>query len=156
MLAAYGGLTARYEAAWSLERQGRFGYLVFSDASADFVSQMEARHGAPLRARLLMEPRARTTAQNARYVARLALAQGCTSILVVTSWWHLPRALFLTRIAFLGSGVRIAGYAVGAPSGSVWDDPRVWLECFRFWGSLLTYESDTRHATPWFNGIFAY
>lgn len=156
MLAVYGGLPIRYEAGWSLERQGRFGTLVFSDASADYVSQMEARHGSPLRARLLMEPRARTTAQNARYVARLALDQGCASVLIVTSWWHLPRALFLTDIAFLGSGVRVAGWAVDAPLGSAWGDPRVWLECLRFWGSLLTYESDVRRAVPWFNGIFTY
>jgi len=146
MLAVYGGEPGRYLAGWSVEREGRFRYLVFSDASADFVASMERKHGAPRSARLLLEPNAHTTDQNARFVAELIRDYGCRSVLVVSAWWHLPRALFLTHLALLGGGVDIAGLASDVRPARVWADPNVWLESARFWGSLLTFASDTRVA----------
>ncbi len=59
--------------------------------------------------RLLTEPRARSTWDNARYTAELMAARGWSRALVVTDWLHLPRALFAFRSAGLrarGSGVR--------------------------------------------------
>jgi DUF218 domain len=144
MLAVYGGMQAREDAAWVVEREGQFRYLVFSDSSAQEVAAMRRQHRAPRSARILLEPNARTTAQNARYVAQVLRDHGCRSVLVISSWWHLPRALFLTHLALLGSGVDIAGLASESPPPRIWSDPNVWLECMRFWGSLLTYRSDTR------------
>lgn len=38
------------------------------------------------------EDRAETTAENARYGMRAALIVRATHVVVVTSWWHVPRA----------------------------------------------------------------
>ncbi len=67
--------------------------------------------------RLLTEPRARSTWENARYTAELMAARGWSSALVVTDWLHLPRALF----AFRSAGLRTRG--TGA-RGS-WRDERL-------------------------------
>jgi uncharacterized SAM-binding protein YcdF (DUF218 family) len=147
MLAVYGGETDRYEAGWDVEREGKFRYLVFSDASPALVASMEHVHGTPRSARLLLEPNAHTTDQNARYVGELVRDNGCRSLLVITSWWHLPRALMLTHLALLGSGVDIAGLASDRPPMPVWRDPNTWMESARFWGSLLTFASDTRRSS---------
>ena len=145
LLAVYGGWPDRYEAGWDLERRGDFAYLVFSDASPDCVAGMVRSHGPARRAELLLEPRARNTSQNARYVAGIIAAKGCRSVLVVTSWWHLPRALLLTRLALLGTGVRVEGSASDDPPGPVLLDRNLWYETLRLWGSLATFTSDARH-----------
>jgi len=144
MLAVYGGLPERYRAGWNLEKAGNFTYLVFSDASAQSVADMRLHFGPARHAEVLLEPLARTTAENARYVARLILEHHCRTVLVVTSWWHLPRALFLTRLALLGSGVFIEGVAADEKPERAGRNEQLWLEAARFWGSLLTFPSDTR------------
>jgi len=144
LLAVYGGKPERYESAWDVERRGTFQAMVFSDASPGFVSEMVLKNGPPRHARLLLEPRARTTAQNARYVAALIGSNRLHSVLVLTSWWHVPRALLLTRLASGGTGVKVTAMACDGGPQRQWNDPDVWLEFFRMWGSLVTYGSDTR------------
>lgn len=159
MLAVYGGDQGRYDMGWSTERRGHFKYLVFSDMSAEFVAQMEGIKGRPRFAQLLLEPKARATTQNARYVARLIVSHGCHSVLVVTSWWHLPRALLLTHLALLGRGVYITGLASDIPPDQIWENPSVWWELLRLWGSLATFESDTHRAsaaTPTYSLVSAW
>ncbi len=58
-------------------------------------------------ARLICEVHARTTAENAAHVARLARALGAREVVVVTSWWHRPRAWLLFRTALRTVRVRI-------------------------------------------------
>ena len=56
--------------------------------------------------------------------------------LLVTSWYHLPRAYFLTRLYSFGAG--IAWDYVGAepnPPGW-WKRPEFRSELVRFWGSI--------------------
>jgi hypothetical protein len=57
--------------------------------------------------RLVCEARARTTAENAAHVARLARDLGAREVVVVTSWWHRPRAWLLFRGALRTVRVRI-------------------------------------------------
>jgi uncharacterized SAM-binding protein YcdF (DUF218 family) len=144
MLAVYGGYPGRYAAGCGAERDGDFRYVVFSDASPAFVAALLRRYGPLKRAQLVLEPRARTTAQNARYVARLARERQCRSLVVVTSWWHVPRALLLTRMALWGSGVFVTMLPVEDTPRRRWGDAGVWLEIPRLWGSLWTFASDTR------------
>ncbi len=65
---------------------------------------------------LICDRDARTTADNAANVAALACALGADELVVVTSWWHRPRAKILLRVALRGRGVRVS---VTAPRGSV-------------------------------------
>jgi len=58
---------------------------------------------------------ARTTAGNAQAVAAAAREAGATDVVVVTSWWHRPRASALLRAA-LGKDVRLQVVAARRPS----------------------------------------
>lgn len=148
LLAVYGGKQSdRDVAGWALEKKGDFDYLAFSDAGIVFVTDWNRQFGPPKRAKILLEPDARTTAQNARFVARLIRDHDIKSVMVLTSWWHLPRALFLTKLALMGQGVRVDGIAVGSPVEQEWKEAELWMELLRFWGSLVTFDSDKRHHT---------
>jgi uncharacterized SAM-binding protein YcdF (DUF218 family) len=56
----------------------------------------------------VFDHRARTTAENAAAVARLAAEVGAREVVVVTSSWHAPRARLLFRAALRDSGIRSA------------------------------------------------
>jgi uncharacterized SAM-binding protein YcdF (DUF218 family) len=139
MLAVYGGLPERYQAGWSLEKAGNFKYLVFSDASIESLADMTLHFGPARHAKVLLEPSARTTVDNARFVARLILRYHCRTALIVTSWWHLPRALFLTHLALLGKNVQVDGIASDAGPEHTWNSKNLWGETIRFWGSLFSF-----------------
>jgi uncharacterized SAM-binding protein YcdF (DUF218 family) len=62
-------------------------------------------------ARILTEPLARNTFENAHRTAALMHAKGWSRALVVTDWAHLPRAL----LAFRSAGIRARGVVVGIP-----------------------------------------
>lgn len=56
---------------------------------------------------LLCDADARTTAENAANVATLACALGAEELVVITSWWHRPRAWILLKVALRGCGMRL-------------------------------------------------
>ena len=144
VLAVFGGPHDRYVSGWRLEKQGEFRYLVFSDESMEEISAEEKVQGAPKMAEILPEPNARTTAQNARFVERLMVQYHCNSVVIVTSWWHLPRAILLMQLATCGTGTRIEGISCDIRASLPWTRPELWLEFLKVPGSLLTYFSDSR------------
>jgi hypothetical protein len=56
---------------------------------------------------LVCDLTARSTADNAVGVASASLELGAERVVVVTSWWHAPRAGALVRAALRGSGVAV-------------------------------------------------
>jgi DUF218 domain len=56
---------------------------------------------------LVCDPDARSTSDNARYVAAAARELGATEVVLVTSRWHGLRAGILLRAALRGSGIRL-------------------------------------------------
>jgi DUF218 domain len=56
---------------------------------------------------LVCDLTARTTAENAAGVAAASLELGTERVVIVTSWWHAPRAGTLVRAALRGSGVTV-------------------------------------------------
>lgn len=63
---------------------------------------------------LVRERSSRHTVENAAEIASLARVVGAGEVVLVTSWWHRPRASALLRTALRGSGARVS--AAGAPS----------------------------------------
>ncbi len=83
-----------------------------------------ARRGAPeaelMRAawtgpavRLICDPEARSTSDNAVNIAAAVRELGADELVVVTSRWHRARAQVLLRAAMRGSGVRLSVIAAG-------------------------------------------
>jgi len=109
---------ARVECAGRLAREGDL--VVLSGWSRNSAVQSEAelmaQSWAGLPVELVLETDARHTAGNAVAVAEAARSSGAREVVLVTSWWHRPRATALVHAALRGSGVRVA--SVAAPSGT--------------------------------------
>lgn len=76
-------------------------------SAAVSMREMLEALGVP-NAAVVLEEESRTTRQNAVHTARIATERGITDILLVTSPWHLPRAVAAFRAAGL--------HAIPAPS----------------------------------------
>ncbi len=63
--------------------------------------------------RLICDPEARSTADNAVNIAAAVRALGAEELVVVTSPWHRPRANVLLRAAMRGSGIRLSVATAG-------------------------------------------
>jgi uncharacterized SAM-binding protein YcdF (DUF218 family) len=63
--------------------------------------------------RLICDPEARSTADNAVNIAALARALGADELVVVTSPWHRLRVRVLLRAAMRGSGIRLSVAGAG-------------------------------------------
>jgi uncharacterized SAM-binding protein YcdF (DUF218 family) len=63
--------------------------------------------------RLICDPEARSTSDNAVNIAAAVRALGAEELVVVTSPWHRARAHVLLRAAMRGSGVRLSVVAEG-------------------------------------------
>ena len=64
---------------------------------------------------LVRRDRAARTADSAVAAARIAEEVDADEILVVTSWWHRPRAQLLTRAASPRRGIRVSGSGSAGP-----------------------------------------
>ncbi len=95
--------------------------------------QRELKSGRPM----LVEDWARTTDQNARYCAPIVLKKGVKQVVLALPWYHLPRAMFLTRVYLRGTGVTVAPYATVAVPSGWYLRPIFWIEMVKFWGSLM-------------------
>ena len=79
-------------------------------------SEAELMHEAWAAAdvRVVRDPDARSTAENAANIVAAARELGADEVVVVTSRWHRPRARLLMRAAARGTGLRVV---VDAPRG---------------------------------------
>jgi uncharacterized SAM-binding protein YcdF (DUF218 family) len=70
-------------------------------------------------AQVILDEHARTTAENAAHVARIARDLGAREVVVVTSRWHAPRAAAAFRWLVRRSGTHVA---VASPPGGTGRD----------------------------------
>ena len=77
-----------------------------------------------------------TTDQNARRAAAFIRSGGYKRAVLVTSWFHEPRALFLTRLYLWGTGVQVEPDPVSPVPSGWWREGLFWIETAKFWGSL--------------------
>jgi len=134
-------------AKWT-ERLGSKTLIVSRDASR-YVDGI-VRKAADLRGvRVIVDGDARTTDGNARFAAGELRRLGAKDAVLVTSWYHLPRAGFLLRLYLLGSGIRV--YSLGAEPApeKPWTSPTLQLEFLKFWGSLGRVALDRLGVENW-------
>ena len=121
-------------AKWT-ERLGSKNLIVSRDASR-YVEGI-VRKAADLRGvRVIVDGDARTTDGNARFAAGELRRLGAKDAVLVTSWYHLPRAAFLLRFYLLGSGVRIHSLGAEQAPAAAWTSPLIQVEFLKLWGSL--------------------
>jgi hypothetical protein len=80
---------------------------------------------------------AATTDQNARHAAAFIRRGGYKKVALDVEWYHMPRALFLTRLYLMGSGVKVIP-CVKTPLPAQWWEMRLFhIEFYKFWGSIF-------------------
>ena len=111
---------------------------------ADRLERLRRKYDERPQVRHLIEPRARTTFQNALLTARLIRAHGIGTVLLVTNRWHMPRSYYLLRMALAGTGVEILPCPVEAEPYGLWptawttvQKKQAWNEMIEFWGSMM-------------------
>jgi hypothetical protein len=101
---------ARVECAAALARGDDV--VVFSGTDAE-VELMAAAWGAG--PGVVRRDRASRTADSAVAVVGIAGEVGADAVVVVTSWWHRPRASLMVRTVLLRRRVRVRGAGAGGP-----------------------------------------
>jgi uncharacterized SAM-binding protein YcdF (DUF218 family) len=139
LFAVFGGVPERIERGIGLARGMDAAAFVISDSNAAEVRGYFRAYGLPGKAKILLEPRARHTVQNAEFVANLARSQRVQTLVIATSWYHVPRAALLMRLALAGSGIETRAIATETVPAKPWSDPYFWLEIPKFWGSLFQW-----------------
>jgi uncharacterized SAM-binding protein YcdF (DUF218 family) len=137
------GLARRYPAAKILFSGGDM-LLKPGSSEAHAAGALFESFGIPA-SRLILEDQSRTTAENAAFSKRLALPQPGERWLLVTSAWHMPRAVG----AFRKAGFPVEAYPVDYRTPG---DASLWIP----FGSVSTglRRTDTA-AREWF-GLAAY
>ncbi len=99
---AGGGYQERTKHAVDLHHRGLAPSLIFSSGytlvfqEAEIMQELAAAHGVPPSA-IILEQRAATTYENVRFVAEILEERGWSSVLLVTSPYHMRRALLTWR-----------------------------------------------------------
>ena len=93
---------------------------------------------SPLSANLshIIEPKARTTFENALYCSQIIKSEKFKKVLLVTSDFHLPRALFLLKTMLIGSKVQVLPVEARPNNRADTDFKLIYDETVCFWGSI--------------------
>jgi uncharacterized SAM-binding protein YcdF (DUF218 family) len=130
----YPGLTDSSDRIWHaarLYRAGKAPLLLLSggsDLQTQLISEAAAMRlllmelGVPDDV-LLLEPRSRTTSQNALFSAELLRQRGISQVLLVTSAVHMRRA----TAEFEAQGLRVVPVAIDQTEPARWDDFGAWV-----------------------------
>jgi len=140
----FNGSPNRVQAGYAIAHSINTRYLVISPALESQVVVYDQQYQLPADTRHIHEPLARTTLENAVYCQKILQRHKLTSIVLVTSAYHMPRSSAFLKLCLLGSGTDVRIYY--APSGVEssltgylkTDKGRKTLynEMVRFWGSL--------------------
>jgi len=121
---------ARYRDGVRLYRAGWAPRLIFSGAAwdgghsnAEVMRTLAISDGIPESA-ILVDPNADDTFGNAVHTRDLMVAHGMKSAILVTSPYHLQRALLTFRGVYNGTGIRVIGRS--APDGE-WRKTNWWM-----------------------------
>ncbi len=133
MVVVYSGGGDRLNFIRALDRKGNLPLFLFSGVD---YSQAALEKSLHLGDRMVVEERAQTTDQNARYCAPLILKSNARRVVLALPWYQLPRALFLTDLYLINSNVSVVPYATLPVPNEWWKSPDFYRELVKFWGSL--------------------
>ncbi len=145
-IVVFQGENDRIDNGYVLANSGLADYLIVSPATDEILQENEKKHSFENGIEYIIESRARTTFENALHTKNLIIEHRLTSIILVTTFDHMPRSYFLLRMLLLGSGIRIQVYKTGETfaESSTWMRPagkkkRIYNEMLKLWGSIGEY-----------------
>jgi uncharacterized SAM-binding protein YcdF (DUF218 family) len=134
----FSGDDGRIRAGVRLARESGAKYLLVSREQKKLVEGIVREEGGLPGVMLFIDDSfATSTDGNARYAAPLLKDLSVQDAALVTSWFHMPRSLFLLKLYLGTSSIRVYPYAYGVIPDQPWESPLLQVECFKFWGSIL-------------------
>ncbi|MFH0725693.1 MAG: YdcF family protein [Pseudomonadota bacterium] len=146
LIVVFEGAAERPRAAYNLLDRSFADSLLVSPATEARLVAYEKRFAPSLPYTRVMEEKARTTFENALNSATAITQTPMRSVILVTSWDHMPRSHFLFRVMTLGSGLQVQPYFVptGRLGRTTWHQhttawKMVFNEMLKLWGSLYEF-----------------
>lgn len=143
-IVVFGESKNRVAASYDLARSLNTRYLIISSVLEDQLDVFDKRYQLPTGVKHIVEPLARTTLENAVYSSRIIERHQLSSIVLVTSAYHMPRSWALLNLclagteinipiycAFIGKESHVTGYFTTKKGLKT-----LYNEMVRFWGSL--------------------
>jgi len=145
LIAVFNGDNQRTKQGFRLAASGYAPYLTISPASEKMLELFEKKYGAANSSvSLIVEPRARTTFENALHIRDIISKHHFKSVILVTSFYHMPRSYFLFRTMLIGSNIKISLCPVpyGTLTGSNWFQSfagrkLIFNEMIKVWASMV-------------------
>jgi uncharacterized SAM-binding protein YcdF (DUF218 family) len=143
LIVAFEGRRGRAETAYRLVDRGLAPALVISPANKHKLNVYDLRFKPKRKVEKIIENKARTTFENALYSGRIVEDNHFKTIILVTSWNHMPRSYLLLKLVLIGADTRIQLYpvATGLLNRNNWYRHTLGLkmiynEILESWGSI--------------------
>jgi hypothetical protein len=143
----FGESTNRVKAGYGLAHSLNTRYLIISSVLDRQLDVYDQRYQLPPKVKHITEPLARTTLENAVYSQKIIQRHQFSSIVLVTSAYHMPRSWALLKLCLAGSTINVRIYC--APIGkeshvtgyfnTKKGAKTLYNEMVRFWGSLIEW-----------------
>lgn len=144
LIIVFEGWERRVHKAYELIDKGYAHALLISPANKQRLSEYDIRYNPSIQFYKIIEEKARTTFENALYTQRILKDNNFRSVILVTSWHHMPRSYLLLKTMLIGSDIKIISHAVitGDLSRENWYQHLngwkiVGNEMVELWGSFL-------------------
>lgn len=107
VIVVFDGSSDRIKAGCELAVSGYAPYIVISPATGQNLDNYKKKYSQRSDVKYLIEDKARTTAENAVYSGKIITEHNFRSVILVTSFYHLPRSCFLLKAVLAGSEVKV-------------------------------------------------
>jgi len=97
IIVVFDGGSGRIKAGYDLAISGYAPYLVISSATAKKLDDYADTHKLPSNVKHIIEDKARTTFENALQTSRIITKHNFSSVILVTSSYHLPVPVFCSE-----------------------------------------------------------
>ena len=144
VVVAFEGGEGRAQAAYQLADEGFAAHIVISPANRQRLARYDQQFKPARKVYKIIEEKARTTFENALLTSKIIKDNGFNSVILVTSWDHMPRSYLLLKMMLIGSGIQFHPHYEPTAKLNIENWYRhttgwkmVYNEMLQFWGSLL-------------------
>jgi uncharacterized SAM-binding protein YcdF (DUF218 family) len=132
LIAVFPGGSSRMEAGFHLAESGTASHLVINNQGIENLKKRYAKLLGHPPSVMLHTYKSTSTFEDALSMRKIIQSRNFSSIILVTSAYHMPRAHFVLRVLLFDRKIHIDRFGVGrAP-----DQATVYNEIIKFWGSI--------------------